>query len=80
MTRPLIGIFDVKTQEQVNREMNDIEYEQYLIRVAATEAELAAEATAKATADAAAAAKTEAKRQALAALGLSQEVVNLLAE
>jgi hypothetical protein len=80
MTRPLIAIFDVETQEQVNREMNDVEYEQYLINTAKAEAELVAEATAKAAADAAAEAKKAAKAQALAALGLSQEVVNLLAE
>jgi hypothetical protein len=29
MTRPLIGIFDVLTQEQVVREMNDEEFAQY---------------------------------------------------
>jgi hypothetical protein len=80
MTRPLIGIFDVETQEQINREMNDEEYAQYLIDFARAEEELAAEATAKAEADAAAEAKAEAKRQALTALGLSQEIVNLLAE
>lgn len=34
MTRPLIGIFDCKTQEQVVREMNDEEYAQYLIDTA----------------------------------------------
>jgi hypothetical protein len=80
MTRPLIAIFDVETQEQVNREMNNVEYEQYLINTTKAEAELAAEAAAKATADAAAAAKTEAKRQVLAQLGLSQEIINLLAD
>jgi hypothetical protein len=73
MTRPSIQIINTQTQEEVIREMNDAEYEQYLIDAAAAEA-------AKAEADAQAAAKTEAKRQALAALGLSQEVVNLLAE
>jgi hypothetical protein len=44
------------------------------------EERLAKEAVEKAEADAAAAAKAEAKQQALAALGLTQEVVNLLAE
>jgi hypothetical protein len=73
MTRPLVQIINIQTQEEVIREMNDAEYEQHLIDVAAAEA-------AKAEADSQAAAKTEAKRQALAALGLSQEVVNLLAE
>ena len=80
MTRPLIGILDAETQIQVNREMNDVEYEQYLIDSAKAEAELAAKAAAKAEADAAAEAKKAAKAQALAALGLSQEIVNLLAE
>lgn len=37
MTRPLIGIFDVKTQEQIIREMNDEEYAQHLIDLAAVE-------------------------------------------
>lgn len=73
MSRPLTSILDVETQELIIREMNDAEYEQHLIDVAAAE-------TAKAEADAQAEAKAEAKRQALAALGLSQEVVNLLAE
>ena len=80
MTRPLIGILDAETQIQVNREMNDAEYEQHLIDVAKAKEELAAEAAAKAAADAAAEAKKAAKAQALAALGLSQEVINLLAE
>lgn len=31
MSRPLIGIFDVPTQEYTVREMNDEEYAQYLI-------------------------------------------------
>jgi hypothetical protein len=44
------------------------------------EERLAKEAIAKAEADVAIAAKAEAKKQALAALGLSQEIVNLLAE
>lgn len=80
MTRPLIAILDAATQIQVNREMNDEEYAQYLIDSAKGEATLAAETTAKAAADTAAEAKKIAKAQALAALGLSQEIVNLLAE
>lgn len=31
MSRPLIGIYDGQTQETYTREMNDEEYEQYLI-------------------------------------------------
>lgn len=34
MTRPLTTIFNVETQEQITREMNDEEYAQYLIDVA----------------------------------------------
>lgn len=37
MTKPLITIFDVTTQEQITREMNDEEYAQYLIDTAPTE-------------------------------------------
>jgi hypothetical protein len=69
MTRPKVCIFNVETQEEVVREMNDIEYEQHLIDKAQGEIEQA-----KINA------KKAAKAEALAALGLSQEVVNLLAE
>lgn len=80
MTRPTIQQFDAQTQEMTERELNDAEYTQYLIDKADWETEEAARVIAQAEADAQAAAKLEAKRQALAALGLSQEVVNLLAE
>jgi hypothetical protein len=80
MSRPNTYIFDCETQQSIVREMNDEEYAQYLIDSEKAEAELAAEASAKAAADATAAAKTEAKRQALAQLGLSQEIINLLAD
>ena len=80
MTRPIIAILDAETQIQVNREMNDAEYEQYLVDKARFEEEKAANEAAQVEADAAAAAKAEAKRQALAQLGLSQEIVNLLAD
>lgn len=76
MTRPLIQDFNVETQELTVREMNDTEYEQCLIDRANAE-QLKVE---QAEADAKAEAKKAAKVQALAALGLSQEVVNLLAE
>ena len=49
--------------------MNDTEYAHHLIDVANAEEQAAAVA-----------AKAAAKQQALAALGLSQEVINLLAE
>jgi hypothetical protein len=73
MTRPKVHEFNIETQEEVIREMNDAEYELHLSEIdttAARQAEIAA----------AVAAKAAAKAQALAALGLSQEVVNLLAE
>jgi hypothetical protein len=76
MTRPIVQEFNVQTQELIVREMNDAEYAQHLIDVA----DAAERAAKQAEEDAKAAAKAEAKRQALAALGLSQEVVNLLAE
>lgn len=76
MTKPLVYEFNVTTQEELTREMTDAEYEQHLLDVAETE-ELKAK---QVETDAAAEAKKAAKAQALAALGLSQEVVNLLAE
>lgn len=69
MTRPNVCVFNVETQEEIVREMNDTEYEQHLIDKAQGEA-----------AQAEFNAKKAAKAEALAALGLSQEVVNLLAE
>ena len=69
MTRPTVQELNAETQELTVREMNDTEYAQHLIDVADA-AERAAVVAAKA----------EAKREALATLGLSQEVVNLLAE
>ncbi len=39
MNRPIIGILDVQTGEEVIREMNDEEYAQYLIDVEASQAE-----------------------------------------
>ena len=41
MTKPLVGIFNVITKEEIIREMNDEEYAQYLIDKAAYEAEQA---------------------------------------
>jgi len=76
MSKPNIYIFDVETQTETIREMNDAEYAQHLI-----DKEIALEEAAKqAEEDAKVAAKKAAKAEALAALGLSQEVVNLLAE
>lgn len=76
MTRPMISLFDANTGEAVIREMNDSEFAQYEIDKVDAEATEAMLAEAKALEDA----KKAAKAEALAALGLSQEVVNLLAE
>ena len=80
MTRPIVTELNITNQQLVVREMNDAEYEQHLIDEAAWEAEQTAIAAAQAEANALDAAKKAAKTEALAALGLSQEVVNLLAE
>jgi hypothetical protein len=37
--KPLVYIFNVETQEGIEREMTDVEYEQYLLDVAKAEAE-----------------------------------------
>jgi hypothetical protein len=76
MTKPMIHEFNAETQENILREMNDVEYEQYLADVVLSE-QRAAE---RAKVNAAEEAKKAAKAQALAALGLSQEIVNILAE
>ena len=39
MGKPMIAFFNVETQEEIIREMNDAEYEQMLIDKAAAEAE-----------------------------------------
>jgi len=74
MTRPMVTV--VTGESFIQREMNDTEYAAYLIDQEAWQVELQK----KEEADALASAKAEATRQALAALGLSQEIVNLLAE
>ena len=76
MTRPIVQELNVETQELTAREMNDAEYAQHLIDVADAEERAAKQAEE----DTAAEAKKAAKAEALAALGLSQEVINLLAE
>jgi hypothetical protein len=45
MTRPLIGVFNSKTQEETIREMNDEEFAQYLIDNAAWETKQVLEVT-----------------------------------
>ena len=76
MTRPIVQELNVETQELTVREMNDAEYAQHLIDVADAEERAAKQAEE----DTAAEAKKAAKAEALAALGLSQEIINLLAE
>jgi hypothetical protein len=76
MSRPLIVIIDGLTQESVTREMNDVEFAQYEI----DKVEMQKINAAQAEENAKVVAKQAAKAEALAALGLSQEVVNLLAE
>jgi hypothetical protein len=76
MTKPIIHEFNVETQELIEREMNDTEYAQHLIDIANAEERAAKQAEETAALEA----KAAAKAQALAALGLSQEIVNLLAE
>lgn len=70
MTRPTIRIHDLSTDEVIDREMNDVEHEQYLKDVAkeeARKAEIIAKAEAKAQAEA-----------KLAALGLTTEDLKAL--
>ena len=76
MTRPMRYEFNAETQEETLREMNDAEFAQWQIDKAESDkkVQLELEEEAKLVA------KAEAKKQALAALGLSQDVVNLLAE
>jgi len=70
MTRPTIRIHNLATDEIIDREMNDAEYEQHLENVAKEEAR-------KAEAEAAAQAKATAEAK-LAALGLTTEDLKAL--
>lgn len=76
MTRPMVYFYDSNTGEEITREMNDAEFAQCEIDKALVAEIAAKQQEAKALEDA----KKAAKAQALAALGLSQEVINLLAE
>ena len=69
----MIYLFDSNTGEEIIREQNDAEYAQALIDKAQFEKE-------QAEAGSLAETKRAAKAEALAALGLSQEVINLLAD
>jgi hypothetical protein len=67
MSRPIIRIHNITTNEVIDREMNDAEFAQY-------EAEQAANAIAKAEAEATATAKAA----LLAQLGITEEQAKLL--
>lgn len=67
---------NIEKNIDVIREMNDAEYEQHLLDVAEAEEQEAKRVEEQAAAEA----KKAAKEEALAALGLSQEIINLLAD
>lgn len=67
MTRPMVRIHDLATNEIIDREMNDAEFAQY-------QADQAAQATAQAEAEA----KATAKAALLAQLGITEEQAKLL--
>ncbi len=68
--------FDIETQEENVREMNDLEYTQHLIDLE----EVQKQNEKQMELNAISASKAEVKRQALEALGLSEEIINLLVE
>jgi hypothetical protein len=67
MTRPIIRIHDMATNEVIDRQMNDAEFAQY-------EVEQAARATAKAEAET----RATAKAALLTQLGITEEQAKLL--
>jgi hypothetical protein len=67
MTRPMIRIHNLETNEIIDREMNDVEFAQY-------EANQAANAIAKAEAEA----KATARQAVLDRLGITAEEAQLL--
>ena len=67
MSRPIIRIHNVTTNEVINREMNDAEFAQY-------EADQSAQAIVQAEAEA----KAIAKANLLAKLGITEEQAKLL--
>lgn len=67
MSRPIIRIHDLATDEIIDREMTDAEYEQYLIFQAEDQAKQAG-----------AEAKAQAKAALLERLGITQDEANLL--
>ena len=71
MTKPMIRIHDLSTDEVIDREMNDEEF-------AAYEADQSANAAAQAAAEAEAATKATAKAALLTKLGITEEEAKLL--
>jgi adenylate kinase len=67
MSKPIITIHNTETDEIIEREMTDSEYQQHLKDVATFEAEQAERQ-----------AKTQAKAQLLAQLGITEEQAKLL--
>lgn len=78
MTKPMVSILDVETQELTTREMTDEEYAQYEIDKAQFEEKEAIKAAERAELDELAAAKAAAKAELLATFNLSQETLDLL--
>jgi len=72
--KPLISIFNVETQEEIQREMNDEEYAQYLVDKAKWEAQEAERLAEQAQIDAA---KT-AVHEKLAELGITPELIEVI--
>jgi len=72
--RPQVKIYDVETQEEIVREMNDEEYAQYLIDKEADEIHAAEAAAKQAEVDAAKAAVHE----KLSELGITPELIEVI--
>ena len=72
--KPLISIFNVETQEEIQREMNDEEYAQYLVDKAKWEAQEAERLAEQAQIDSAKAAVHE----KLAELGITPELIEVI--
>ena len=72
--KPLISVFNIETQEEVIREMNDEEYAQHLVDKAKWEAQEAERLAEQAQIDAA---KT-AVHEKLAELGITPELIEVI--
>jgi len=72
--KPLISVFNIETQEEVIREMNDEEYAQHLVDKAAWQAEETERLAKQAQIDAAKAAIHE----KLAELGITPELIEVI--